>query len=250
VNAWRREHPEPDQPISPVERARVQEMEEEIRRLRMENEFLKSRGLLRPDAPVAVRCVLIDAEKANYPVVWMCRLLGVSRSSFYVWRRQAQAETATAARRRELAGHVRRVFAASRGTYGCRLVAAALNREGHACSVGLVADLMRELGLRACQPRAYKRTTLPGERPVDSPDRIGRDFTATRPGIRLVGDITYLKTGEGWLYLAISGHGDRPGHPHGGRLADRRPYAHQPGHRRPGDGQTTRARPTGRGVSF
>jgi transposase InsO family protein len=130
----------------------------------------------------------------------MCRLLGVSRSTFYAWRNRA--ETATAARRRELAAHVRRVFAASRGTYGCRRVSAQLNREEHACSVGLVADLMRELGLRACQPRAYKRTTLPGEQPVESPDLIGREFTATRPGTRLVGDITYLRTGEGWLYLA------------------------------------------------
>ncbi len=66
----------------------------------------------------------------------------------------------------------------------------------------LVADLMRELGLRACQPRVYKRTTIPGEQPVASPDLIGRDFTATAPGTRLVGDITYLRTGEGWLYLA------------------------------------------------
>jgi transposase InsO family protein len=61
---------------------------------------------------------------------------------------------------------------------------------------------MRELGLRACQPRAYKRTTVPGEEPVRSPDLIGRDFTAPAPGQKLVGDITYLKTGEGWLYLA------------------------------------------------
>jgi len=143
---------------------------------------------------------VIDAEKANYKIAWMCRLLGVPRSSFYAWRNRA--ETATAARRRELAAHVRRVFKAGRGAYGCRRVAAQLNREGHPCSVGLVADLMRELGLRACQPRAYKRTTLPGEQPVASPDLIGRDFTATAPGTRLVGDITYLKTGEGWLYLA------------------------------------------------
>src|SRR3954452_2386631 len=103
----------------------------------------------------------------------MCRLLGVSRSTFYAWR--DRAESATTARRRELVGHVRRVFAASRGTYGCRRVTAALNRQGHACSVGLVAELMRELGLKACQPRAYKRTTVPGAQPVHSPDRIGRD---------------------------------------------------------------------------
>ena len=143
---------------------------------------------------------MTGAEKANYKISWMCRLLSVPRSSFYAWRNRA--ETATAARRRELAAHVRRVFDAGRGAYGCRRVAAQLNREGHPCSVGLVADLMRELGLRACQPRAYKRTTLPGEQPVASPDLIGRDFTATAPGTRLVGDITYLKTGGGWLYLA------------------------------------------------
>src|SRR5690242_20005367 len=130
----------------------------------------------------------------------MCALLRVPRSSFYAWRHRA--ETAAAARRRELAVLVTAAFKAARGTYGCRRVTAALNRDGIACSVGLVADLMRELGLRACQPRAYKRTTQPGQRPAESPDLIGRDFTAERPGTRLVGDITYLKTGEGWLYLA------------------------------------------------
>lgn len=143
---------------------------------------------------------MIDVEKASYSIVWMCGMLGVPRSSFYVWRNQV--ETATAARRRELGEHIKRIFDKSRQTYGCRRVAAALNREGHPTSVGLVADLMRELGLRACQPRAYKRTTVPGEQSVSSPDRIERDFTAPEPGQRLVGDITYLKTGEGWLYLA------------------------------------------------
>ena len=60
----------------------------------------------------------------------------------------------------------------------------------------------RRKGLRACQPRVYKRTTIPGEEPVSRPDLIGRDFTAQAPGPRLVGDITYLRTGEGLLYLA------------------------------------------------
>lgn len=130
----------------------------------------------------------------------MCRLLRVPRSSFYAWRNRA--ETATQARRRGLALLVTEVFQVGRGTYGCRRVAAELNRRGHTCSVGLVADLMRELELKACQPRAYKTTTVPGEHPVDHPDLIGREFTADQPGQRLVGDITYLKTGEGWLYLA------------------------------------------------
>ena len=90
----------------------------------------------------------------------MCRLLGVPRSSFYAWRNRV--ETPTAARRRELAEQVRA---------GVRRLAADLRlpagrgpaEPGRArMQVGLVADLMRELGLKAVQPRAYKRTTVPG----------------------------------------------------------------------------------------
>jgi transposase InsO family protein len=146
---------------------------------------------------------LIEAEKANYPIVWMCTLLEVPRSSFYAWRARVGAETATQARRRELAVQIERVFDEQRQTAGCRRIAAQLNAEGHRCSVGLVADLMRQLGLRAVQPRAYKTTTVPGEEPVGVPDLLERDFTAAEPGTRLVGDITYLRTGEGWLYLAV-----------------------------------------------
>lgn len=144
--------------------------------------------------------MVIEAEKANYEVAWMCRLLEVPRSSFYAWRNRV--ESPTAARRRELALQVAQVFDDSRQTSGCRRVAAQLGRDGNECSVGLVADLMRELGLAAVQPRAYKRTTVPGEHPVATPDLIGREFTATEPGVRLVGDITYLKSEQGWLYLA------------------------------------------------
>jgi putative transposase len=130
----------------------------------------------------------------------MCRLMNVPRSTYYAWINRA--ETPTQARRRALAAEVATEFEKSRQTSGCRRIAAALNRRGIACSVGLVADLMRELGLAAVQPRAYKRTTLPGDAPRPAPDLIDRDFTAEQPGQRLVGDITYLRTGEGWLYLA------------------------------------------------
>lgn len=81
-------------------------------------------------------------------------------------------------------------------------VAAQVNDEGHLCSVGLVADIMRELGLRAVQPRAYKKTTVRGEEEPATPDLLEGDFTAADPGSRLVGDITYLRTDQGWLYLA------------------------------------------------
>ena len=143
---------------------------------------------------------MIDSEKANYKIAFMCRLLRVPRSSFYAWT--SRVETPTKARRRALAVEVAAEFAASRQTSGCRRITAALNRAGIECSVGLVADLMRELGLTAVQPRAYKRTTVSGKEPVSAPDLLDREFTAPAPGQRLVGDITYLRTGEGWLYLA------------------------------------------------
>lgn len=125
---------------------------------------------------------------------------GVARSSFYAWR--ARAESATTLRRRELEDHVARVFARSRRAYGCRRVAAQLNREGVGVSVGTVADIMRGLRLHTVQPRAWRKTTVPGEAAVESPDLIAGDFDADAPGRRLVGDITYLATGQGWLYLA------------------------------------------------
>jgi putative transposase len=143
---------------------------------------------------------VIDAEKTTYPIAMMCALLGISRSTFYAWR--DRAETATTVRRRDLQTHVRRVFEACRGSSGCRRVTAAPNRQDIACRVGLVADVMRDLGRQARRPRASKRTTVPGELPVSTPDLIDRDFTAALPGTRLVGDLTYLGTTEGGLYLA------------------------------------------------
>ncbi len=61
---------------------------------------------------------------------------------------------------------------------------------------------MRESGIYGIQPRSKKRTTIPAADAADRPDLLKRDFTADRPGVRFVGDITYLRTGEGWLYLA------------------------------------------------
>ena len=146
--------------------------------------------------------MLIEAEKANYPITFMCSLLGLARSSYYAWTKRVEL-SATAARRAELTALVVKLFDEFNSTYGCRRIAWVLNSErGVPVSVGTVADIMREKGLKAVQPRAYKRTTVPGEEPTDVPDRIGREFTAEAPGTRLVGDITYLRTGEGWLYLA------------------------------------------------
>jgi transposase InsO family protein len=145
---------------------------------------------------------LIAAEKAHYPITMMCQLLDLPRSTYYDWTRRADELTATAARRAVLGVKVCEVFDEFFETYGCRRIALVLNERGYPCCINTVAEMMRVQGLVAVQPRAYKVTTIAGETDDLPADLIGRDFSAAAPGQRLVGDITYLRTGEGWLYLA------------------------------------------------
>jgi len=141
----------------------------------------------------------LESTKYAYPVVFMCRMLGVSRSGYYEWR--GRAESTAARRREELEDIIRAVFDASDSTYGYRRVHAELGRAGVCAGVELVRHLMRELQLVPCQPRP-KRFGLTRSAAADLPDLVGRDFTAPVPGEKLVGDITYIPTAEGWLYLA------------------------------------------------
>jgi putative transposase len=147
-----------------------------------------------------VKYAFIDAEKAHYPVNRMCVWLKVSRSGFYEWR--CRLPSATELARRELKIIIEYLFEESDGTYGHRRIHAELDRLG--CLVGLehVRRLMRELGLVPCQPRPWRPVTTIAGDAATVPDLVGRDFTADAPGQKLVGDITYIRTWQGWLYLA------------------------------------------------
>ena len=138
-------------------------------------------------------------------MAWMCAQLQVPRSTFYAWRDRVGTMTATRARRQALKELIAAEFDRQRGTAGCRRITAALNANGTVCSVGLVADLMRELSLAAIQPRAWRRTTVREGQRQTYPDLLEGDFDpdSAEPGAHLVGDITYLRTGQGWVYLAI-----------------------------------------------
>lgn len=137
----------------------------------------------------------------EFTVSFMCVRLHVSRSGFYEWRdRQISV---TAQRRADIAQSVVLVFADSDDTYGYRRVHAELARWQVDCSPELVRSIMRELGLVACQPRPWRHsltTADAGAGPI--PDLVDRDFTADVPGAKMVGDITYIPTWEGWLFLA------------------------------------------------
>ena len=114
--------------------------------------------------------------------------------------------TAKVARRAALAIEMGQVFIEFKETSGCPPIAQVFNKRGHACSVGLVADVMRELGLRAVQSRAYRVTTTHGEGDDYPDDLLGRDFTADEPGTRLVGTSRICvrsMAGATWRLLSI-----------------------------------------------
>ncbi len=146
------------------------------------------------------RYELIDGERAGYEVAMMCDALEVSRSGYYDWR--SRPASATAERREELKGEITRVFAASRETYGYRRVHAQLRREGIEAGPELVRALMRELELEPCQPRPRPVTTVRDEYASATPDLVNQVFDDVVPGRTLVGDITYIRTWEGFCYLA------------------------------------------------
>jgi transposase InsO family protein len=131
----------------------------------------------------------------------MCTWLSVSASGFFDWRRRP--DSATARRRERLATLIREAFETSDETYGYRRIHAQLARAGVPCGPELVRGIMRELGLQPCQPRPWRESlTEQDDRAHRIPDLVAGDFTAEQPGQKFVGDITYIPTWEGWLYLA------------------------------------------------
>jgi putative transposase len=143
----------------------------------------------------------IEAEKAEHPISLMCALLGVSRSGFHAWQRRAPSQ-------RQLSDawlleRIRQIHRENRGVYGAPRVHAEL-RMTHSIRVSRkrVERLMREHGLSGLIPKRRGRTTIrvPGVRVAD--DLVQRQFHPTAPNVLWVADITYLRTWEGWLYLA------------------------------------------------
>ena len=130
----------------------------------------------------------------------MCRVLRVHRSGFYAWLQQPLS--ARAQENARLLRLIRELFTASGGTYGSPWIHRDLRELGETCSVHRVARLMRHAGLRA--QIGYKRRWTASGRPARvAPNRLNRMFTAEAPNQAWVGDITYIRTLEGFLYLAV-----------------------------------------------
>ena len=148
-----------------------------------------------------MKFAFIQAEKACFPVTFMCAQLGVSRSGFYAFQAReaslhAQADVA-------LAQRIEVIHQGSRGRYGSPRVHAVLAGQGHKTSRKRVARLMREGGLCARPRRSFRKTTDSNHPFPVAPNLLQRNFVVETPNTAWAGDITYIQTGEGWLYLAV-----------------------------------------------
>ena len=146
-----------------------------------------------------MRYACIHRRRKLFPVDMMCRALKVAPSGYYAWRTRPECRR----RRydRELTQAIRLLHAESDGTYGSPRLHTELNASGFACGRAKVARLMHSAGLKGCPKRRYRVTTRRGGAPASN--LLDQNFSAETVNERWASDITYLWTGQGWLYLAV-----------------------------------------------
>ena len=143
----------------------------------------------------------VDEHRGVWPVRVMCRVLGVSASGDYAWR--TRGENLRAKANHALLGTIRAIHAKSGGAYGAPRVHAVLRSHGRRIGRHRIARLMRGAGLRglAAIPRRVRTTDSRHDHPI-APNRLRRNVTATAPNQVWRADLTCIRTGEGWLFLA------------------------------------------------
>jgi len=160
----------------------------------------------------------VEAEKANHSIGTLCRVQRVSKSGYYSWR--SRPPSARFKADAVLTERIERIHRDSRETYGAPRIHAELRVLGIRCARKRVARLMRETGLIGCgDRRRHARTTRRDglERAPAAPDLVKRNFVPEAPDRLWVADITYARSWEGWLYLALSGSTPSPARSWAGR---------------------------------
>ncbi|HBT3152650.1 TPA: IS3 family transposase [Klebsiella pneumoniae] len=179
--------------------AEIRRLQKELKRVTDERDiFKKSRGVLRK--AVRLRYAFIRDNTCCWPVRLLCRVLDVHPSGFYAWLQQPHSQRHQADLR--LTGQIKQFWLESGCVYGYRKILLDLRDSGQQCGVNRVWRLMKRIGIKAQvgyrSPRARK-----GEASIVSPNRLQRQFNPDAPDERWVTDITYIRTHEGWLYLAV-----------------------------------------------
>jgi putative transposase len=150
-----------------------------------------------------VKFGLVDAEKASFPVAAMCGWLGISRSGYYAWCKSRKTSSTRKENDAVLLVEIRAVHREHRQRYGSPRVYRELRSRGRRIGRKRIERLMRSDGLRARMRRRFILTTDSRGTKTPAPNRLARDFHVRRPNRAWVGDVTYIPTATGWLYLAI-----------------------------------------------
>lgn len=143
---------------------------------------------------------MIRRHESSYPVVALCRVLGVNRSGYYAWRDRPRSSRDQANER--LLVRIRAVHEVSRRNYGSPRITDELCSQGEHCNEKRVARLMRRAGIRAKTVKKYRATTNSKHSEPVYANVVNRSFATDRPNRVWLSDITYVRTSEGWLYLA------------------------------------------------
>jgi putative transposase len=141
------------------------------------------------------------AHRQEFRLRSLCRVLGVSRSGYYAW--QARPAPRREQRNEALLVHIRAAYERGRRAYGAPRVHQTLVQRGISCGRHRIARLMRREGIVACTERRFRWTATPRTELPAAPNRLHREFWAPAPNRRWISDITSLRTGQGWLHLAI-----------------------------------------------
>ena len=149
----------------------------------------------------SVKYSLIDELRERHPVRRLCALLGVSASGYYAWCSRPESDRAREDRRLGVA--IRAAFKSSRESYGARRLRDELKAQGIDCGRHRVSRLMRESNLIPKKARQFRVTTQSKHRRPVAENLLGQNFEAARPDQVWIADITYIRTLEGWLYLAV-----------------------------------------------
>jgi putative transposase len=148
-----------------------------------------------------VKYAWIQEQHVEFSVTSLCRILEVSRSGYYEWLgRPPSVQLDTD---QQLEAKVKQYFAQGRGLYGTRRIKHLLGQEGLRVSRRRIGRVLHQAGLRCKTRRKFKAPMAPGQAQTVAPNQLNREFTVPTPDTVYVGDITYLPTGAGWLYLAV-----------------------------------------------
>ncbi|ELY5880158.1 IS3 family transposase [Cronobacter sakazakii] len=184
-------------PMTP-EQIEIRELRKKLQRIEMENEIFK-KGYRALDVRLPEQFSIIGKLRAHYPLVTLCHVFGVPRSSYRYWKNRPEKPDG---RRAVLRSQVLELHGISHGSAGARSIATMATRRGYQMGRWLAGRLMKELGLVSCQQptHRYKRG---GHEHVAIPNHLERQFAVTEPNQVWCGDVTCIWTGKRWAYLAV-----------------------------------------------